>query len=448
MSSTLPKKSIQNPPATRRGSLRFLGPGLILSAAIVGSGELIATTTLGAKTGFALMWIIVFGCLIKVTVQLEYGRFCIMHGERTYQAWNHMPGPRLFRVHWTLVISFFFMITIFFGQAGVLGGAAQVAQYILPAVGLYGWLAILVASLILILYRGKYKTVERFATLLNVMFITTLLYCVLAIQSTPYAFGVSDLADGFRFHLPSGALTYALAAFGITGVSAGEITMYPYWCLEKGYAAWTGPNDGSDAWAERARGWMRVMTLDALLSLVIYTVATIAFYILGAAVLSRQAALADGNQLILQLSQLFTEVLGDRARLVFMLGAFAVLYSTVFSNVASYSRLWTDWYSECGWINHDHARQRSTSLAAMVIFLPITWGVIYLLIQKPLFLVIVMGVSNTLFLVVVALQGLLFRYRYTDKNLVPSKGYDVALWLSILSILYLACSSLVSMFSG
>ena len=39
-------------------TLKRIGPGMILAASIVGSGELIATTTLGAKVGYAALWII------------------------------------------------------------------------------------------------------------------------------------------------------------------------------------------------------------------------------------------------------------------------------------------------------------------------------------------------------------------------------------------------------
>ena len=46
--------------------LKHLGPGIIIAGSIVGSGELIATTLVGAKTGFVLLWLIVLGCVIKV----------------------------------------------------------------------------------------------------------------------------------------------------------------------------------------------------------------------------------------------------------------------------------------------------------------------------------------------------------------------------------------------
>lgn len=44
-------------PADFPGRLRQVGPSLILTAGIVGSGELIVTTTLGARLGFAALWL-------------------------------------------------------------------------------------------------------------------------------------------------------------------------------------------------------------------------------------------------------------------------------------------------------------------------------------------------------------------------------------------------------
>ena len=62
--------------------------------------------------------------------------------------------------------------------------------------------------------------------------------------------------------LPREGLTTAAAVFGITGVGATELFMYPYWCVEKGYARYSGVRDDSAAWQRRARGWVRVMDVD------------------------------------------------------------------------------------------------------------------------------------------------------------------------------------------
>ena len=63
---------IKEPPQTIGGILRHLGPGLIIAGSIVGSGELIATTIVGAEAGFWLLWIIIIGCVIKVLTPVSY----------------------------------------------------------------------------------------------------------------------------------------------------------------------------------------------------------------------------------------------------------------------------------------------------------------------------------------------------------------------------------------
>ena len=52
-------EAVEEPPRRLGEALRQIGPGLILAAAVVGTGELIATTQLGAKAGFALLWLVI-----------------------------------------------------------------------------------------------------------------------------------------------------------------------------------------------------------------------------------------------------------------------------------------------------------------------------------------------------------------------------------------------------
>ena len=62
---TLSEDAVREPPASLLQSLRHIGPGLILAATIVGTGELIATTHVGAQAGFALLWLVIVSCFIK-----------------------------------------------------------------------------------------------------------------------------------------------------------------------------------------------------------------------------------------------------------------------------------------------------------------------------------------------------------------------------------------------
>ena len=61
----------QEAPKDWKGIAKQLGPGLIISANIVGSGELIVTTKVGADVGFILLWFIILGCIVKVIHQFD-----------------------------------------------------------------------------------------------------------------------------------------------------------------------------------------------------------------------------------------------------------------------------------------------------------------------------------------------------------------------------------------
>jgi len=78
---TLTSDTVETPPHALGAALKRIGPGMVLAASIVGSGELIATTTLGAQVGYLALWIIVLSCVIKPVVQGELGRYTIATGE-------------------------------------------------------------------------------------------------------------------------------------------------------------------------------------------------------------------------------------------------------------------------------------------------------------------------------------------------------------------------------
>ena len=130
-----PTDGIKEPPQTIGGIIRHLGPGLIIAGSIVGSGELIATTIVGAEAGFWLLWIIIIGCVIKVLAQVEMGRYAISSGKTALSAMAEVPGPRLKgRGNW-LTLYWFFMFVFSLGQLGGIVGPVRVRRDSLKATG-------------------------------------------------------------------------------------------------------------------------------------------------------------------------------------------------------------------------------------------------------------------------------------------------------------------------
>lgn len=90
----------KEPPRGFRKTVRHLGPGMILAGSVVGSGELIITTKLGAVAGFGLLWFVLLSCLVKMVVQAELARYTIASGQTFLRIFNDLPGPRGKRPAW------------------------------------------------------------------------------------------------------------------------------------------------------------------------------------------------------------------------------------------------------------------------------------------------------------------------------------------------------------
>jgi Mn2+/Fe2+ NRAMP family transporter len=425
---------IREAPAGFFPKFRHLGPGFILSAAIVGSGELIATTALGAKAGFVTFWVILVSCLMKVALQLEFGKNAIYTGLPTMQSLNQLPGLRIRGTHWTLWLWLSLQGLKILQVGGIIGGVALVLHMAFPLLPTNGWAFISAASAGLLVYQGQYQWVEKGSLLMILLFTALILLSLCLLQQTSYAITLEQLKEGLTFQLPAYTVGVALGAFGITGVGGDEIMFYNYWCLEKGYAAYTGPNDGTVQWTVRAKGWIRVMYLDAFCSMVVYTLVTAAFYLLGASLLHERGPIPEGYAMVETLSRLFTVTLGSGAKAIFLLGAFFVLYSTLFSATASWSRIYADALGQFGWVpTHNPAAHRRL-LAILSWSFPALWCVLFLWLQIPVQMVLLGGVATSVLLLVVVWAALQFRYSQIPPTLHPSLAYDCWFWTSVLSI--------------
>lgn len=544
---------IETPPTSLVAILRRIGPGLIVAGSIVGSGELIATTKAGAEAGFWLLWLILIGCVIKVFVQVEFGRYTIYSGQTALYGMNEVPGPAISyrfvtpaRVNW-LMIYWFVMTAASIAQlGGIVGGVGQAMQMGLPltekgryynefgdlqtrirvtetlitraadrddrqeeanqketllqlqgrldeqgarylslrraiqatgkelaaaqpesaeAATLSGelaqlkgdlkaiqtdiepiddeiWATILGVVTAILLLIGHYRFIETISTVLVASFTLVTVGNLLALQLNPdWAVTPQEFLRGlsFRFTPTTEAigvspLMTALATFGIIGVGATELIAYPYWCLEKGYARFTGPRDDTPEWGHRAAGWMKVMRCDAWCSMIVYTFATLAFYLLGAAILGRIRLIPESSEMIRSLSVMYEPVFGTYAPPIFLFGAFAVLYSTFFVANACHARVNADGLQIFGLLGQGEATYRG-GVRFLCGFFPLLCVVIYIVYPHPTILVIFSGMMQAIMLPMLSAAALYFRYFRCDKRIAPGAAWDICLWLSALGML-------------
>lgn len=418
---------VRRPPRSFFDTLKQVGPGIIISGTIVGSGELIAATTLGARVGYALLWLILVSCLIKVVVQQQLGRHTIVSGDTPFQALDRVPGPRL-RASWVVWAWMIMFVGVTFQVGGILGGLGQVFHLALPGVPVDFWVVAVAVGTLALLWSGTYRSIEGVSMALVASFTFTTVLCTILLAWTPYSMSWGDAADGFKFQLPAGGLAVAFAAFGITGVGATELIYYPYWCLEKGYARFVGRREGSAEWLARARGWVKVMHADTLLAMILYTLSTTAFYLLGAAVLHGLGQVPAGYEMVATLSGMYTATLGPWAFYFFLLGAFFVLYSTAFSATAANARVVVDFFGLVGRMELEgerRARWQRATLAGLL-FLHCFW---YFTVGEPVFLVILGGTAQACMLPIIGFSTIYLRYRYRERALEPGLFSDLLLWV-------------------
>jgi len=515
---------VQEPPTDFWGIVGKLGPGLIIAGSIVGSGELIATTKTGAQAGIALLWLILIGCLIKVFVQIELGRYTIGHGQTTLAALDQVPGPRL-GVNW-IIWSWLAMMLLGLGQlGGIVGGVGQAAALSFPITGDYRhavqlpsnaetkrylkwndaregdtadwtalsvtqqeriergqrsfetrveelgseaeqavamvrdggtfidpttyddriWAGLFAALTAGVLVVGRYRLIQNVSTALVVTFTFVTIGNVISLQmSDDFSIPVADYLHGLSFRLPEAIgdispLATALATFGIIGVGASELFAYPYWCLEKGYARFAGPRTDSEDWARRARGWMRVMRYDAYASMVIYTIATLAFFVMGVAVLYNEGRDPDGMRMVNTLARAYVPVFGAYAKWIFLIGAIAVLYSTFLVASAGNARMWTDALKVFGLMKKNDQKLHDRSVTIFSVLMPATCFAVFCTGINPVTAILLSGAMQALLLPMIGIGALYFRYTRTDERIRPTLLWDVMLIISCVGLLIAGC---------
>jgi Mn2+/Fe2+ NRAMP family transporter len=478
--STVADPSLREAPTKFGGILKELGPGLIIAGSVVGSGELIATTVAGAEAGFFLLWVILIGCFIKVFVQLEIGKFTIRTGKSTLGSLGQLSGWKPFGMHW---IAWLAMLT-FLGNIGQMGGIiggvgqalsiavpitedgrayneasdaqvrAQLAEVdgieiaasvavpdVMPDNGpdIYIWAFVICILTAAILYLGRYQLIEKTVVILVVGFtVLSLLNFVLLQQNPVWSVSLADFTQGLKFQLPPKVegiypLATALAAFGIIGMAAGELIFYPYWCLEKGYARHVGPREETEAWEKRAHGWIQVMKFDAWGSMAIYTVSTVVFYLLGAAILGRANLHPEGMDMIRTLSAMYEPVFGSWAVGLFLCGSVVVLYSTFFVNNASSAYVWADAIFRVKG-GGDSAMNRYSLHRTFCLVLPLLSFVLFCFIPKPKGWIIFAGMLQTLMLPLLGYAAIRFRFEAGGKEFRTRKFGDIMIFVSAFAL--------------
>lgn len=346
-----------------RGALRLFGPGAIIASVSIASGEILFASRAGAIFGYGLLWFIVV-CVGCKLVQVYTGaRYMILTGEHPMAAWARLPGPRAW---FPLLLGGLSLACFPFWLGGLslmLGTAlnwmfgmdhdSEASQRL--SVQLFGTIALAAAVMITLFH--TYRVLETLQTLIVGMLMLAIL-AALAVAPVDWwqvlrgitSVDLPGYADWVREKYPDLAsrhtplLTMVVFMGAIGGATydyIGYLSLFREraWGALAAGAGQPGPKSIAlhPANIRTGRQWLRAPMIDVFTSFICVGAFTMAFNMLGAAILQPRHIIPDRFALLTPQVE-FLSRFGAGFRYMYQLGVFMAFWGTIYGALEIYSR--------------------------------------------------------------------------------------------------------------
>ncbi|TDT32668.1 Nramp family divalent metal transporter [Naumannella halotolerans] len=404
-------------------SWKLVGPGLVVAATGVGAADLVATLVAGARFGYVLLWAVVLGCLLKIVLVEGVGRWTLATGTSIYEGWAKLGK-------WTSV--YFVPYIIIWGfvyGAAAMSGSGLGLNALFPILPTWAWGMLSGVVGAALVWFGRYSTFERIcAIFVGVMFITV---CGAAILTVP---NLGEIFSGLVPRLPEGSTVYVLSLAGGVG---GTITLaaYGYWLREKG---WSTPR------------FMKVMRIDNTMAYVVTGIFVIATLIVGAELLySAGQSVQSGDKGLVELAGVLESRYGVWASKVFLIGLFAVAFSSLIGVWNGVSLMFADFLRRVRKESIDSPKARTGGVYYKIYILWLTFPpMIMLPFGRPEGLIIAYTVLGAFFMPFLGLT-LIFLLNSKEMGQWKNRWYaNVGLVLIAALFAYLGFNELIGAFTG
>ncbi len=300
---------------------KLAGPGLVVAATGIGSGDVVSATVGGARYGVVLLWAIAAGAFFKFVLQEGIARWQLATGKTALEGWaDHLPAWVkwyfvIYLVLWTVAVSASLTNATGLGIANLTGGAIS-----------QSWGAVL-HSLVgfAFVFFGGYNSFEKFMKLLVGVMGFSILFCAMFTLDNN---AVPALRGLLIPSIPPGSGTYVLSLIGGVG---GSITMlsYNYWMREEGMRG--------SGFLSYVRGDIAIAyTFTAVFGGSIMLIANDAFFTAGVTLTNTQA--------VPRMAEALGTVMGTFGRIAFSVGFWAAVFASLLGVWQSVPYLYADFY--------------------------------------------------------------------------------------------------------
>lgn len=181
----------------------------------------------------------------------------------------------------------------------------------------------------------------------------------------------------------------------------------------------------------KIRGWIRVNQLDLLVSTILTMVLTVGFLLAGSSILRPLGLVPDGEEMGTVLAHIAGKFFGERGEVIFLVGIFGTLFSTVLANIDGLCRVAASALGYRTGEKQVKSRPYRLFLAIYIIFS----GLFATILPAPVILLQVTAGIDTLLLPVVACLAVYICKEYLPG---PLQAGRIAVWITYFSAAFFA----------
>lgn len=300
--------------------LKLAGPGLVVAATGIGSGDVISATVGGAKYGVVLLWAIAIGAFFKFVLSEGIARWQLGTGTTVVEGWAaHLPAWvklyfAIYLVLWTVAVSAALTNATGLGLSNLTSGAVPQA---------WGAVAHSLVGFVFVWLGGYGRFEKLMKTLVGVMGFS-ILACAALTMTNP-----GPAVEGLLVPtIPVGSGAYVLSLIGGIG---GSITMlsYNYWMREEGMRG-----AGYLGYVRGDVGIAYVFT--AIFGFSIMLIAHRTFFLPGVTITDAQA--------VPKMAEMLGSILGTFGEYAYSVGFWAAVFASLLGVWQSVPYLYADLY--------------------------------------------------------------------------------------------------------
>ncbi|NHD17863.1 MULTISPECIES: Nramp family divalent metal transporter [Actinopolyspora] len=314
------KTAVDTPDKFFMGRIRKFGPGIVAVLSMMGAGDLVTASVSGSSYGYNLMWLLALSLVVRFVIVNLMGRYQVLNlkGNTIVEGYSDVSK------YYPWFIGIAILVSGHFFNAYMITGAGEALSWVFNIGHPFLWSCAVVLFSLFVIGRNVYSTIENLLKVL--LTLMTIAFLGLAIYSVPDLGGIARGTVGFGIPSNTGAFGVFAVALSLIGAVAGSMAnfLYPYFVQEKN---WKGVHH------------KKTQRNDILFGICAAIVINLAVWVVGAEILSPNNIEVSSLE---DISKALSLHLGSFGAIVFYLGAFGILYSSVIGYANGFPKIIVD----------------------------------------------------------------------------------------------------------